>query len=293
MEQQTTQLTRTSINPDTQISSATLRVANLDRALKFYQGVLGFRLIERAPGKVSLGAEDGPPILELHEVPGASPAPRSTGLFHLAIVLPSRAALGQALMRMIAANSPIGQADHAVSEGFHIADPDGNGLEIYRDRPRDSWQWQDGMVKMTVDPVDVGAVLAEGQQAAPSDLLPAGTRIGHVHLKVADLATAERFYHTILGFDITAKMPGAVFLSAGGYHHNIGLNTWQSRGAAPAPETAAGLESFVIALPNHEALAEVRARLIAAGVQLHEQGDDILVADPSQNQIRLTVAPSL
>ncbi len=144
---------------------------------------------------------------------------------------------------------------------------------------------------MTVDPVDVQAVLAEGQQAAPADLLPTGTRIGHVHLKVADLAVAEHFYHNILGFDITARMPGAVFVSAGGYHHNIGLNTWQSRGAAPAPQTSAGLDSFTIALPNPEALTEVQARLVADGVQLNEQGDDILVADPSQNQIRLTITP--
>jgi len=291
MEQQTTQLT-TTINPDTHIGLVTLRVANLERSLKFYQGVLGFRVIERTPGSASLGTEDGPPILELHEVPVALHAPpRSTGLFHAAIVLPSRAALGQALMRMIAAQSHLGQADHGVSEGFHIADPDGNGLEIYRDRPRESWQWQDGTVKMTVDPVDVRGVLAEGQQAAPSDLLPAGTRIGHVHLKVADLAEAEHFYHNVLGFDVTARMPGAVFVSAGGYHHNIGLNTWQSRGAAPAPENTAGLESFTIALPDREALAEVQARLAAFGIHIHEQGADILVADPSQNQIRLMVAP--
>ena len=290
MTQQMTQQAPTSIDPATHIGLVTLRVANLDRSLKFYQGVLGFKLIERNAGVARLGAEDGPPILELHEVPGASPAPqRATGLFHAAIVLPSRAALGQALMRMIAANSPLGEADHAVSEGFHISDPDGNGLEIYRDRPRDTWQWQDGNVKMTVDPVDVRAVLAEGQQAAASDLLPTGTRIGHVHLKVADLDPAVHFYHDVLGFDITAKMPGAVFLSAGGYHHNIGLNTWQSRGASPAPQTSAGLDSFTIVLPNPEALAEVRARLVADAVQLQEQGDDILLADPSQNQIRLTI----
>lgn len=292
--QQITQPTATSINPATHIGLVTLRVANLDRSLKFYQVVLGFRLIERTAGVATLGAEQGPAILELHEVAGAPPAPtRSTGLFHAAIVLPSRAALGQALMRMAAAGSQLGEADHAVSEGFHISDPDGNGLEIYRDRPRDTWQWQDGSVKMTVDYVDVDGVLAEGQQAAYSALLPAGTRIGHVHLKVADLAAAEHFYHNILGFDVTAKMPGAVFVSAGGYHHNIGLNIWQSRGAGPAPDTSAGLEEYTIALPDHEALAEVQTQLVAAGVQTHEQNGDILVDDPSQNHIRLTIMSSI
>jgi catechol 2,3-dioxygenase len=271
----------------------TLRVANLDRSLSFYEGVLGFRRIERTAGAAILGAQDGTPLLELQEVPGASPQPlRSTGLYHVAILLPSRADLGRILLRLAEAGIEIGQADHLVSEALYLSDPDGNGLEIYRDRPRASWRRENGMVKMATDPLDLYSLVEEGKRdALPWEHLPAGTRIGHIHLRVGDIPQAERFYHTILGFDITARLPSALFLSAGGYHHHIGLNTWQSRGAGPAPETTVGLQTFVIALPNQDALAEVRARLAAHGIPVNEQGDDLIVADPWLNQIRLIVKP--
>ena len=224
-------------------------------------------------------------------MPGASPQPfRSTGLYHVAILLPSRADLGRILLRLAEAGIEIGQADHLVSEALYLSDPDGNGLEIYRDRPRASWRKENGMVKMATDPLDLYSLVEEGKRdALPWEVLPAGTRIGHIRLRAGDIPQAERFYHTILGFDITARMSSALFLSAGGYHHHIGLNTWQSRGAGPAPENTVGLQTFVIALPNQDALVEVRARLAAHGIPIHEQGNDLIVADPWHNQIRLMV----
>src|SRR3989440_5179573 len=278
MQQQSTHLNPTSIHPDTGIGLVTLRVANLDRSLSFYEGVLGFRSIERTAGKATLGTQDGTPLLELQEVPGASPQPlRSTGLYHVAILLPSRADLGRILLRLAEAGIEIGQADHLVSEALYLSDPDGNGLEIYRDRPRASWRKENGMVKMATDPLDLYSLVEEGKRdALPWEVLPVGTRIGHIHLRAGDIPQAERFYHTILGFDITARMPSALFLSAGGYHHHIGLNTWQSRGAGPAPETTAGLQTFVIALPNQDALMGVQARLCAPWDPIPWEGEKFI-----------------
>ena len=292
--------TPTSIHPDTHIGLVTLRVADLERSLKFYQGILGFRVVEQTPGIAILGVQDDTsagghktaPLLALHELPGTPQQPyRSTGLYHVAILLPTRHDLGRALIRMAEAGLEIGQGDHLVSEALYISDPDGNGLEIYRDRPRDTWNWSGGMVKMATDPVDITGLIEEGKRAeAQWQILPAGTRVGHIHLRVGDIPQAEHFYHDILGFDVTASMPGALFVSAGGYHHHIGMNTWQSRGAGAAPQNTAGLQSFVIALPDRESLAQVRARLIAHDVAIQQADEDtIVVADPWRNRVELKV----
>jgi len=189
----------------------------------------------------------------------------------------------------------VGQGDHLVSEALYISDPDDNGLELYRDRLRSEWHWTNGMVEMATDPVDIRGLIAEGERdAEPWEVIPAGTRVGHIHLQVGDITEAKQFYHTILGFDVTADLSehGALFVSAGGYHHHIGLNTWHSRGAKPTPENAAGLQTYIIAIPSREGLQEVKERLIAHQVPFVEQEDLIRVNDPWSNQILLSVQPT-
>jgi catechol 2,3-dioxygenase len=286
----------TSIHPGTAIGLVTLRVSNLERSRQFYEGILGFQPIEQTPGKVVLGDQEKQPLLELLEAPGVSPQPRrATGLYHVAILFPTRADLGRELLRLANAGLQIGQGDHLVSEALYISDPDGNGLEVYRDRPRSTWHWTNGLVEMATDPVDIRGLAEEGERdAEPWEVIPAGTRVGHIHLQVGDIKEAKQFYHTILGFDVTADLSeaGALFVSAGGYHHHIGLNTWHSRGAKPTPANSAGLQTYVITIPTREGLQEVKERLVAHEVPFEEQEGLIRVNDPWSNQIFLNVQPT-
>ncbi len=294
-EQQASSTAR-SIHPGTSIGLVTLRVANLERSRSFYEGILAFQAVEQGQGRVVLGSEDKQPLLELIEVAGAAPQPRrATGLYHVAILFPTRADLGRELLRVTGAGLQVGQGDHLVSEALYLSDPDDNGLELYRDRPRSEWHWTNGVVQMATDPVDMRGLIEEGRRdAEPWEVIPAGTRVGHIHLQVADIQEARRFYSTILGFDVTADLSahGALFISAGGYHHHIGLNTWHSRGAKPTPSNAAGLQTYVIAIPTREGLQEVKERLVAHSVPFEEQEDGIRVNDPWQNAIMLRVQPT-
>lgn len=292
-EQQTSQpsTTTTSIHPGTHIGVVTLRVANLDRSRRFYEGIMAFQALGEAPGRVVLGGQDRQPLLELIEVPGAAPQPhRATGLYHVAILFPTRPDLGRELLRLAEAGLQIGQGDHLVSEALYISDPDGNGLEVYQDRPSSMWHWTNGTVQMATDPVDIRSLIDDGTHKAEAwDVIPAGTRVGHIHLQVGNIAEAKQFYHAILGFDVTAQLPGALFVSAGGYHHHIGLNTWQSLGGKPTPANHAGLQSYVIAIPTREGLQEVKDRLVAHNIPVEEQEDGMSVNDPWSNQIVLKV----
>jgi catechol 2,3-dioxygenase len=285
----------TSIDPATTVGLLSLSVSNLDRSVRFYTEAIGLTLLQRDTARATLGVGETPFLL-LSEGPGARPWPRErqsyTGLYHFAILMPTRKDLGRWLRHWLDLGFPLpGQGDHLVSEALYLSDPDENGIEIYRDRPRSGWEWSMGQVRMATDPVDIRGLLAEAQQAnEPWTGMPAGTRLGHIHLQVGDIAKAEAFYHDLLGFDVVARMPTALFVSAGGYHHHIGMNIWHSRGAAPAPADVVGLRFYTIDLTSEEARQAVVARLDAAGVPYLRAGEVIRVQDPWQNTILLQVS---
>lgn len=283
--------TSTRIDPATRVGAATLKVADLSRSLAFYTSLIGLQILHQEPQRASLGA-GGQAILHLIELPTARPQPaNTTGLYHAAILFPDRRSLALKIAQLSAAHIPLGQADHLVSEAFYLSDPDENGLELYRDRPRNEWVWRDGQVEMAIDPVDLDSLFAEitpNDPALADPAAPAGTHLGHIHLRATDIPLAEQFYHGLLGFDVTAKMPGAIFLSAGGYHHHLGLNTWQSRGGQPPVEPSAGLVEFSLLLSGPAELERLAGRAAAAGVLVEQAQGSALLRDPFQNSLRLT-----
>jgi len=294
------------LSPHLALGPIRLTVADLDGVARFYERAVGLRRIEdaadREAGVVRLGAGDdaaaGPPLVELVGDAGAPPrARRSCGLFHLALLVPDRHALAQALLRAVARGGALtGASDHLVSEALYLSDPEGNGIELYRDRPRDEWRHDArGQLEMATLPLDLDALLAElsaaerEPEAAAATAMPAGTTLGHVHLQVADLDTAERFYAETLGFGVTVRgYPGALFVAAGGYHHHVGLNTWSSAGGPPANPAARGLRDFAIRLPSTDERDAVAERAAAAGFPVREEdGGDRVVADPFGIAVRL------
>ena len=254
-----------------EITDVTLRVADLPRALAFYEDVLGLTGVT-ARDSVSLSADAGSsPLIALEAAPEAPPRPRqSAGLFHVAILYPDAAALGRILRRLLDFGVPIGSADHGVSQALYLSDLEGNGLELYVDRPRDRWpSSEDGQVAMFTDTLAFAPLLEAGR--APGPLMPEGTRVGHIHLSVASLANAERFYGDLLGFAVTQRnYPGALFLARGGYHHHIGANIWHSK--TPVQPGVLGLARFTVRLDDEEFQAAA-GRLEAAGqIESRESG---------------------
>jgi catechol 2,3-dioxygenase len=279
------------IHPDTEVGAVRLTVPDLARSRDFYERALGLRARDRDDGSLALGVRGEAPLIELTEDAGAPPRPgRSTGLFHLAVLLPTRRDLAVALRRLVEARVPLdGASDHLVSEALYLHDPDGNGIELYRDRPREEWHRVDGSLEMATLPLDLEDLVTELPPPTTRDALaPAGTRMGHVHLQVSDLDAAEAFYAGALGFDVMVKgYAGALFVSAGGYHHHIGLNTWQSRGAGPPPPGAIGLRTFDVVLPGADELERVLARVREAGIGAERSNGGAVVHDPSGNAVRL------
>jgi catechol 2,3-dioxygenase len=277
-----------SLPPDTHVVEIALTVADLARQVRFYTGALGLSVMDEAPGLVRLGDRDRA-FLRLEERHGASRPDWSTRLFHLAILLPTRADLATALAHLVEVRHPLqGAADHLVSEAIYLADPEGNGIEIYRDRPREAWPLDATGVHMTTDPLDLRALLAEASPAS-SWVVPAGTRLGHVHLQVHDIPAAEAFYVRRLGFTLTQRYGrDAIFLAAGTYHHHIGVNVWGTRGAPPPPDGALGLSWFRIEVPDRASVEAVGASLETGGIPAESVNGDVLVKDPAGHRVVLS-----
>jgi catechol 2,3-dioxygenase len=266
-----------------------LVVRDLGRSLRYYQERIGLRLLRREDGAAALGA-DQDVLLTLVEQPDALPVQRGrTGLYHFALLTPDRVALSRVLNHLLATQTPIdGASDHGVSEALYLSDPDGHGIEIYRDRPRREWPFVKGSLGMTTDPLDVRGLVAADRTRAPWEGIDPHTVMGHVHLHVADLAAAEHFYVDLLGLDLMQRFGGqAAFVSAGGYHHHLGLNTWAGIGAPPPPTTAARLLDFQLVVPNSMILTEIVDGLRISGIEVNATDEGWSVLDPSGNRILL------
>jgi len=266
---------------DIRLGRVRLQVADLERSLAWYERALGLCVLRRSGGEAALGAYgDDAVLVELREKAGAAPVPRRgrLGLYHFAILLPDRAALGRFVAHLAEIGERAGASDHRVSEALYLNDPDGLGIEVYADRPRSSWRVVDGQIAMSTDPLDLADVVrAAGGE--PWTGMPAGTTIGHVHLHVGDLEPAAAFYHQGLGLDqVVWSYPGALFLSAGGYHHHLGLNTWAA-GAAPAGDDDARLLEWEIVVPT--------ADDAEAALESLSGGEDGVVRDPWGTALRI------
>lgn len=289
------------IHPATRPGHVHLTAGDLDRQIVFYQNVMGFKLHwrEGASAGLGAGAED---LLRLTELRGARRVRGRTGLYHFAVLFPNRRELARVVGRLFSLRYPNAPTDHVITKTTYLSDPEGNGIELYADTPEEgSWAIVDGdfvvrdangVLRSGREPLDVEALLNE---LAPGDRLdvslPEDTTIGHVHLHVADVMEAMRFYHDLLGFDNKILSPTVGFVAAGGYHHHIGFNTWAGAGAPP-PLDAVGLRYFEVVLPNKTELEHVAGRILQAGIANEQTENGIMVRDPSQNGVVLTTRPS-
>ena len=274
----------------TQVGPVTLRVAEAERSLAWYRDMIGLELIERTPERLVLGA-GGKPFLILDVKPGTTPRiEETTGLYHLAILVPDRASLAAVLSRIAARGVRLGASDHLVSEALYLWDPDGNGNEVYRDRPREEWKWENGTVRMATDPLNLQGLLADLEPGAEKKSVPAATRMGHVHLQVGDIEKAQHHYGDLFGLVRTAGRQGALFMAAGGYHHHLGCNIWHSRNAQRAPASTAGLVEFTVEVPDGAAVEAAAKRFHDNGVATESVAGGFLVRDPWSIAMRVLVA---
>jgi catechol 2,3-dioxygenase len=299
---QTETKTEFSIHPQTRIGHISLAVANLDNQIEFYTKALGFKLHWREGNKAGFGS-GGADLLLLTEQPNLKKYRGVTGLYHVAYVFPNRHELALAVARLFAIKYPNSPTDHILTKTTYLDDLEGNGIELYCESPEDgTWTFKDGKFGSYRkdgswsdgrEALDLNELFSHIKEDDKLDVqVPPETRIGHVHLHVRDVDEAVDFYHGVIGFDVMgiAETFQAAFVSAGGYHHHIGLNTWQGHGALPPPPDAVGLRYFTIELPNQKAYDEVIARVDAAGIPSNQTEAGLLIQDPSQNGVILTVS---
>ena len=278
------------LGSSTRMGAVHLTVSDLGRSIEYYTEAVGLRVSDRGADRASFGV-GGEELLVLVEEPGAISSVGYTGLYHFALLVPERRQLARWLAHAARDGVPlVGLSDHFVSEALYLADPDGHGIEIYWDRPRQLWE---GLVdtRMTTLPLDVGSLLAELDDPGtePFDGLPSGSTMGHVHLKVASLEETVSFYRDTIGFGLMAQLgQQAAFLGAGGYHHHLGANTWESAGAEAPPHGSAALRHATIVLADHTELEAVRARLLEGGWAAELRDGSLQVRDPSGNLLHLT-----
>jgi catechol 2,3-dioxygenase len=290
-----------SIHPATKIASVSLTVANLENQIAFYQQALGFRLHWRKDNQAGLGTGERE-LLRLVEHPGFKHYQGVTGLYHFAVLFPDRRELARAMTRLFALKHRNYPTDHIMTKTTYLDDPEGNGIELYCESPEDgTWtlangvyetRRKDGSLSDGREPLDVQALFSHLKEDDRLDLpVPAETRVGHIHLHVRDIDEAVDFYHGIIGFDVmgVARQFRMAFVSAGGYHHHVGLNTWQGEGAPPPPADALGLRYFAVELPDQAALDVVIMRVNKAGIPANQTEQGLLLHDPSQNGVMLTV----
>jgi catechol 2,3-dioxygenase len=278
-----------SIHPETSLGYVALRVRDLERSIQFYTGPLGLQVLGRKADTASLGSSEHDRVLTLQQDTSAAPRPAgTTGLFHFALLQNSRAGLAHALKRLLDAGYPLeGAADHLVSEAIYLTDPDGNGIELYADRPRDRWVYDEGRLKMATLPLDIPHLIGEAEGTDPS---LGQMQLGHVHLNVSDIQASEAFYQEVLGMDLVTRYgPGASFFSAGGYHHHIGVNTWAGSGANAPPDGSLGLRWYTIALVDESDRNRIQERARASGVSVTEDGG-LFLTDPAGVRIGLEIA---
>jgi catechol 2,3-dioxygenase len=274
------------------IGAVGLAVRDLDRLTAYYRDMLGLAVQERTPQSATLGA-GGIALLELIERPDALPDDQhEAGLYHTAFLMPTRADLARWILHAAKSRVPIsGAADHDVSEAIYLDDPEGNGVEVYADRPREMWRRDGDLILQKTDPLDIDAIIREvDPTTAVYPGAPEGLRIGHIHLRVGNIAKAEAFYLGALGLDLTRRRSGASFLSSGGYHHHVAVNVWHSNGAGMRNARRAGLDWFAMEINDQPTMDDIKKRLEAAGVAIDAIPGGFAARDPWGTSIRLTIA---